>query len=65
MMVDALFALAEKWSIDVIDLWNDPQMREITPEKYKVYMRDPVHPTQLVYTEWWGPKFLDYLARTL
>ncbi|MBQ3048633.1 MAG: SGNH/GDSL hydrolase family protein [Oscillospiraceae bacterium] len=64
-MVDALLLLREKWGIDVIDLWNDPEMRAVSAKDYEKYMRDPVHPTKLGYTEWWGPKFVSALSEIL
>lgn len=64
-MVDALSKLSYKWNFEIIDLWNDPQMRAIDPEDYKRYMRDPVHPNRLGYTEWWGPKFVEAIGKVL
>lgn len=56
-MVDALLEIAKKWEIGVIDLWNDEEMRKVSPEDYARYMKDHVHPTAEGYREWWGPKF--------
>ncbi len=60
-MVDALLALQEKWSIGVIDLWNDAEMNAVSEEDYALYMNDGVHPTQAGYLLWWVPKFQAYL----
>ena len=56
-MVDALLQLKDKWGIDVIDLWNDPEMNSVSKEAYNLYMNDSIHPTQAGYLEWWTPKF--------
>jgi len=64
-MVDALLQLADKWNIGVIDLWNDPEMRAVTPEQYNAYMRDPIHPSLLGYREWWMPKFTEAIQNAL
>ena len=60
-MVDALYRLKDKWKIGIIDLWNDRKMRNIPEEKYKKYMADAIHPTELGYREWWLPKFENFL----
>ncbi len=57
-MVDTLVEVSEKWDFKIIDLWNDPKMREIDDESYKIYMNDPVRPSKLGYEKWWGPKFI-------
>ena len=64
-MVDALFELHKKWNFEIIDLWNNPQMRAIDLERYNRYMMDPVHPNKLGYREWWGPEFVKNLKRLL
>lgn len=64
-MVALLWAIQEKWQIDVIDLWNDPVMNQVTADDYKRYMEDPIHPTRDGYREWWFPKFEEGLATTL
>lgn len=64
-MVDALLEIAQKWQIDVIDLWNDQEMRNISAKDYVLYMRDMVHPSRLGYNEWWGPKFRQFIKDSL
>ena len=60
-MVEMLLRLCrELKSFTVLDLWNDPTMREVSPEDYAAYMKDPVHPTERGYREWWTPKFIAY-----
>ena len=60
-MVQALGVLREKWDIGVLDLYNDEQMCAVSPDDYRRYMRDPIHPTREGYALWWGPKFETYL----
>lgn len=62
-MVDALYRLGEKWSIGIIDLWNDAEMRAVSPADYARYMDDPIHPTRAGYVEWWTPKFEAFLSK--
>jgi lysophospholipase L1-like esterase len=64
-MVDALIELEKKWKFEIIDLWNDPQMRAIDTVEYSKYMKDPVHPNKIGYNEWWGPKFIKALSGIL
>ncbi len=64
-MVDALYRIAEKWGISIIDLWNDPEMRAVSPADYARYMDDPIHPTREGYAEWWTPRFEGYLIGAL
>lgn len=59
-MVALLFRIQQKWDIGVLDLWND-RMNEIGQKQYKEYMSDPIHPTLKGYSEWWLPKFAEYL----
>lgn len=54
-MVALLLEIARKWNIFVIDMWNDEQFNTITDEQRMLYMKDPVHPTQAGYLEWWTP----------
>lgn len=62
-MVEALFEIAKKWNIGILDLWYDPEMRAVSEEDYAIYMSDPVHPTWTGYEKWWGPKFVAYLEK--
>jgi lysophospholipase L1-like esterase len=55
-MVERLFALQAKWGIGVIDLYTDEVFNAIDPERYALYMFDPIHPTKAGYLEWWFPK---------
>ena len=60
-MITALYKLKDKWGIGIIDLYNDPDMRNVSPSDYKRYMADQIHPTAAGYLEWWTPEFEEYL----
>ena len=64
-MVDTLPALADKWGIGIIDLWNDPEMNAVSSADYEYYMYDEIHPTQAGYLLWWTPKFRKALEKVL
>ena len=64
-MVDLLFKIQEKWSITVIDLWNNDEINSITDEERKVYLVDHIHPTKAGYKEWWLPEFQKCLYEIL
>ena len=55
-MVQLLLDIQEKWSIGVIDMFNDAEMTAVYgTEQYDKYMFDEVHPYKIGYTEWWTP----------
>lgn len=60
-MVKMLYALKEKWGIEIIDLWNDEAFNDITDADRELYMADPVHPTQAGYLLWWTSVMEKYL----
>ncbi|MBR2133695.1 MAG: SGNH/GDSL hydrolase family protein [Eubacterium sp.] len=60
-MVLLLYQIAEKWHIDIIDLWGDEDMQNVTKEDYKLYMVNGIHPSRAGYQLWWTPKFEAYL----
>ena len=62
-MVEALYAVQEKWGIGIIDLWNDEEMNAVSASDYAKYMSDSIHPTLLGYREWWTPKFIAHLQQ--
>ncbi len=64
-LVNMLLTLADKWDVQVIDLWHDEEMNAVTPEEYKLYMHDGVHPTRAGYRDWWGPRIEQELIRLL
>ena len=55
-MVKQLRALAEKWGIGVLNLYENPDFNRISEEKRQLYMNDPIHPTKAGYRDWWGPE---------
>lgn len=54
-LVNLLLELRDKWGIEVIDLWHNREMNRVSPDDYKFYMNDGVHPTKAGYLEWWTP----------
>ena len=60
-MIDLLYKLKERYSFYILDLYHDKDMLSVSKEDYARYMKDKVHPTLLGYTEWWTPKFIDFL----
>ena len=50
-MVDALYAIAKKWDIAVIDLWNDRELNTKEAKK-RSCMNDQIHPTKKGYALW-------------
>ena len=64
-MVARLLELKEKWGIDVLDLWNDPEMNAVSKSDYDLYMFDPIHPCKAGYKLWWGPKFVKFFEEIL
>ena len=62
-LVNILLSAQDKWGIEVIDLWNDPEMNAVTPEEYRLYMHDGVHPTRAGYMLWWTPRLEEELCR--
>lgn len=61
-MVELLLCLQGEYGFAVLDLYHDAEMRAVCAEDYARYMRDPIHPTLLGYTEWWAPKFKEFFA---
>ncbi len=62
-MINALYQIAKKWDIGIIDLWADREMNQVSDADYKKYMADSIHPTRVGYEEWWGPKFQEHLEK--
>lgn len=50
-MVEALYAIAKKWDVAVIDLWNDRELNTKEAKKHS-YMNDQIHPTKKGYALW-------------
>lgn len=66
-MVNALYRIADKWGIGVIDLWNGASFNDISEEKRNIYMNDPIHPRKAGYMKWWCPEIekqvLEYMTK--
>jgi len=62
-MVERLFELQKKWSIGIVDLWNQSGMSNMLPEVLEKYMLDPIHPNLLAYEKWWAPIIEDHLRK--
>jgi lysophospholipase L1-like esterase len=62
-LVEQLEQLAVELHFEILNLWRDTDMRSISSEAYSRYMNDPIHPNLLGYTEWWTPKFEQFLAQ--
>lgn len=61
-MVEALKLVQEKWDIDIINLWDNENMKALYgTEEYESYMADDVHPNRDGYVSWWTPVFEEYL----
>ena len=50
-MVEALYAIAKKWDVAVIDLWNDRELNTKEAKKHSC-MNDQIHPTKKGYALW-------------
>ena len=60
-MVEAIDQLSQKWTIGVIDLWNDDEVNDMSASND--YMNDDIHPTRRGYKELWTPVFKECLER--
>lgn len=59
-MIKLLYRLQKEYAFYILDLFNDVGMQSLPKEKYKLYMKDPVHPTLEGYSQWWTPKFIKF-----
>lgn len=59
-MIGLLYALQNEYRFSILDLYHDPQMRSVSPEDYRRYMSDPIHPNLTGYRQWWTPKFIEF-----
>lgn len=64
-LVNLLLEVQEKWDIEVIDLWHNAEMHRVSPEDYRLYMNDGVHPTKVGYLQWWTPAIEKQLYRII
>lgn len=61
-MLELLDQVAEKWDIEVIDLYRDEAFNDISEDDLDLYMSDTTHPTKAGYRDWWTPKFEEKLS---
>lgn len=47
--------IQRKWTVGVINLWNNNQLGSISDEERAIYMVDAIHPTMAGYRDWWLP----------
>ena len=59
-MIELLYDLKKEYDFYILDLYNDEEMRAVSDEDYKRYMKDKIHPTLSGYKDWWTPKFIDF-----
>ena len=59
-MIRLLYELQKEYDFHILDLFQDEEMRNVRPEDYQAYMRDPRHPLLRGYEEWWTPKFIAF-----
>ena len=59
-MIRLLYELQKEYDFHILDLFQDKDMRNVSPEDYQAYMRDPRHPLLRGYEEWWTPKFIEF-----
>lgn len=64
-MVRLLYAIADKWKIRIIDLWNNGTLNNIDPSLQTHWMADAIHPTREGYLEGWTPIIEQELGRIL
>lgn len=60
-MVHGLEQIAQKWEIQIVDMYHDAEFNNLTEEQRFLYMADTVHPTRAGYRDWWLPKFEEAL----
>ena len=66
-MVSSLLKIREKWGIEILDIWNDCSLNDMSDEVKKEflgkYMADAIHPNYRGYKEWWTPLFTDFIKK--
>lgn len=60
-MVNGLEQIAQKWGIQIVDMYHDAAFNQLTEEQRSLYMADAIHPTRAGYRDWWLPKFEEAL----
>ncbi|GAA2952479.1 SGNH/GDSL hydrolase family protein [Lactobacillus kefiranofaciens subsp. kefirgranum] len=60
-MVNSGHQLAQKWNIEILDLYNNPKLKK----QASLYMADEIHPTRAGYLKQWLPLFEDKIIQIL
>ena len=60
-LVEMLYRLKEDLGFHILDLWNDSDMLSVSESDYARFMKDKIHPNLVGYTEWWTPKFIEFI----
>ena len=60
-LVDLTLEVAEKWDVDVLDLWYDEEFNDVDQEQWSFWMANASHPRRAGYLEWWTPAFQEAL----
>lgn len=60
-LVDLTLEVAEKWDVDVLDLWYDEEFNDVDQEQWSFWMANASHPRRAGYLEWWLPEFQEAL----
>ena len=60
-LISLLYNLKAEYKFEILDLFGDEEMRSVSEDTYKAYMKDPIHPTLIGYKEWWSPRFIEFL----
>lgn len=56
VLVNRLYEIKNKWGIEIIDLYNDKELNNISADLLRFYMLgDHVHPLRAGYKLWWTP----------
>lgn len=56
VLISKLYEIKEKWNIEIIDLYNDKELNNISADSRRLYMlSDNVHPLKAGYKLWWTP----------
>ena len=64
-MIRLLYQIKEKWGVEILDLWNNKEMNDVSRQEYRLYMVNGIHPSKAGYREWWTPKFEEKIKEIL
>lgn len=63
-IMDAVYQVADKWNVEVLDFYNDPLMA-LDDQQKKLYMATESNPTKAGYKELYTPKFREFLLQKI